>query len=244
MKLLLWVALPYVSIAILVAGTIWRWRYDKFGWTTRSSELYEKRLLRIASPLFHYGLIFVILGHVMGLLIPESWTEALGVSEDAYHWGSLVGGAIAGLAALVGLAMLIYRRRTTGPVFSATTRNDKLMYVLLGGSILLGVGVTIIENGILGPYDYRQTVGPWFRGIFTLRPDPDLMTGIPLLYKFHVLFGLLLVVLFPFTRLVHAFAVPVKYLFRPYVVYRSRGAAGPAAREPARGWEPVTRTRR
>ncbi|MBO2447451.1 respiratory nitrate reductase subunit gamma [Actinomadura barringtoniae] len=244
MNLLLWVALPYVSVAILVAGTIWRYRYDKFGWTTRSSELYEKRLLRIASPLFHYGLIFVILGHVMGLLIPESWTKALGVSEDTYHWTSLIGGAIAGIAALVGLGMLIYRRRTTGPIFSATTRNDKLMYVLLGGSILLGVLVTIVENGILGPYDYRQTVAPWFRGIFTLRPDPDLMTGIPWLYKFHVLFGMLLVILFPFTRLVHAFAAPVKYLFRPYIVYRTRGDAGPGAREPARGWEPVTRARR
>ncbi|MEU5883775.1 respiratory nitrate reductase subunit gamma [Spirillospora sp. NPDC047279] len=241
MNLLLWVVLPYVAVTILVAGTVWRYRYDKFGWTTRSSELYEKRLLRIASPLFHYGLIFVILGHVLGLLIPESWTHAVGVSESMYHWGSLIGGALAGFAALAGLGMLVYRRRTTGPVFSATTRNDKLMYVLLGGSILLGVGVTVIVNGIQGPYDYRQTVAPWFRGVLTLRPDADLMAGVPLLYKFHVLFGLALVILFPFTRLVHAFAVPVRYLFRPYVVYRSRDGKGQGTREPARGWEPITR---
>ncbi|GAA2594871.1 respiratory nitrate reductase subunit gamma [Actinomadura fulvescens] len=241
MNLLLWAVLPYVAIVVLVAGTVWRYRYDKFGWTTRSSELYESRMLRIASPLFHYGLIFVILGHVIGLLVPEGWTEAAGVSERAYHWGSLIGGSLAGFAALAGLVLLVYRRRTTGPVFSATTRNDKLMYVLLGGSIVLGVAVTIVANGVLGPYDYRRTVAPWFRGIFTLRPDPGLMAGVPFLYAAHVLAGIALVILFPFSRLVHAFAVPLKYLFRPYIVYRSRGDEGPHTREPARGWEPVTR---
>ncbi|MBW8482849.1 respiratory nitrate reductase subunit gamma [Actinomadura parmotrematis] len=241
MNLLLWVALPYVAIACLVGGTVWRYRYDRFGWTTRSSELYEKRLLRIASPLFHFGLIFVILGHIAGLVVPEDWTEAVHVPESAYHAVSLVAGSIAGAAAVAGLALLVYRRRTSGPVFSATTRNDKLMYVLLGGSLLLGLGVTVIENGIRGPYDYRETVGPWFRDVFLLRPDPDLMARIPLLYKFHVLLGLVLTALFPFTRLIHAFAAPWRYPFRPYIVYRSRGGRGPATRDPARGWEPVTR---
>ncbi|MQY09074.1 respiratory nitrate reductase subunit gamma [Actinomadura macrotermitis] len=241
MNLLLWVALPYVAVASLIAGTVWRYRYDRFGWTTRSSELYERRLLRVASPLFHYGLIFVILGHVIGLLIPEGWTKAAGVSESAYHAGSLIGGTVAGVAAAAGLAMLIYRRRATGPVFSATTRNDKLMYLLLGGSLLLGLAVTVVENGLLGPYDYRRTVAPWFRDIFLLRPDPDLMTGIPVLYKLHVLLGLVLTALFPFTRLIHAFAAPWRYAFRPYIVYRSRDGAGLATRDPARGWEPLTR---
>ncbi|MGI5162798.1 respiratory nitrate reductase subunit gamma [Spirillospora sp. CA-253888] len=241
MNLLLWVALPYAAIAILIVGTVWRYRYDQFGWTTRSSELYESRLLRIGSPLFHFGLLFVILGHVMGLLIPESWTAAAGVSEGAYHAVSLWAGAAAGLAALAGMAILIYRRRATGPVFSATTRNDKLMYALLGGSLLLGCAVTVIENGVRGGYDYRQTVAPWFRGIFLLRPDPDLMSGIPWLYGFHTVFGFLLVALFPFTRLVHAFSAPWRYAFRPYIVYRSRDGRGPATRDPARGWQPVTR---
>jgi nitrate reductase gamma subunit len=77
----LWGVLPYLCIACLVGGTIWRYRYDKFGWTTRSSQLYESRLLRIGSPLFHFGILLVFFGHVGGLVIPESWTDAVGVSE-------------------------------------------------------------------------------------------------------------------------------------------------------------------
>ena len=68
---------------MLVGGTIWRYRYDKFGWTTRSSQLYESRLLRIGSPLFHFGILVVIVGHIGGLVIPESWTEAVGLTEHA-----------------------------------------------------------------------------------------------------------------------------------------------------------------
>ena len=70
---------------ILVGGTIWRWRYDQFGWTTRSSQLYESRLLRLGSPLFHFGILVALIGHIIGLLVPESWTDAAGLSEHAYQ---------------------------------------------------------------------------------------------------------------------------------------------------------------
>jgi nitrate reductase gamma subunit len=135
----LWGVLPYVMFAILIGGTIWRYRYDKFGWTTRSSQLYESRMLRIGSPLFHFGLLFVLVGHIGGMLIPMSWTEAVGISQELYHFNALFFGAIAGLCTLVGIAILIYRRRTTGPVFMATTRNDKFMYVVLVAAIVLGL---------------------------------------------------------------------------------------------------------
>ena len=78
MSLLLWGILPYVMVAVLVGGLIWRYRYDQFGWTTRSSQLYESRLLRIGSPLFHFGILVVIVGHVAGLVIPKAWTDAFG----------------------------------------------------------------------------------------------------------------------------------------------------------------------
>ncbi|MPZ81788.1 MAG: hypothetical protein GEV28_15865 [Actinophytocola sp.] len=85
LDILLWGIAPYLMVVVLVGGTIWRYRYDKFGWTTRSSELYESRLLRIGSPLFHFGLLVVIIGHVIGLIIPKSLTDAVGLSQDAYH---------------------------------------------------------------------------------------------------------------------------------------------------------------
>ena len=234
--ILLWVVLPYVALAVFVLGHVWRYRYDKFGWTTRSSQLYERRLLRIGSPLFHFGILVVLLGHIGGLLIPESWTEAAGVSEDAYHLSAVVFGTIAGVATVGGLAILIYRRRTVGPVFSATTRNDKAMYVSLSLTIGLGLAATVAANLVGGGYNYRETISPWFRSVFYLQPDPDLMSEAPVLFRLHALSALLLFTFWPFTRLVHMLTAPLGYLTRPYIVYRSRDTRL-GARAPRRGWE-------
>ncbi|MFJ2952570.1 respiratory nitrate reductase subunit gamma [Streptomyces sp. NPDC087226] len=236
--MLLWVVLPYVALAVFVLGHIWRYRYDKFGWTTRSSQLYERRLLRIGSPLFHFGILVVLLGHIGGLVIPKSWTEAAGISEHMYHIGAVVLGTIAGVATLGGLAILIYRRRTVGPVFSATTRNDKAMYVSLTVTIGLGLSATVAANLVGGGYDYRETISPWFRSIFYFQPDPDLMAGAPVLFQLHAISALLLFAAWPFTRLVHMLTAPLGYLTRPYIVYRSRDSRL-GTRPPRRGWERV-----
>jgi nitrate reductase gamma subunit len=241
-EILLWDVLPYVTIAVFAIGTWWRFRYDKFGWTTRSSQLYERGLLRIASPLFHLGILAVVGGHVVGLLIPQSWTEAIGLSEEAYHAAAVGLGLVAGAATLVGVAMLIYRRRTTGPVFMATTRNDKTMYVFLVAAICLGLLTTFVGAGIIGDgHNYREDVSPWFRSIFVLNPQGELMAGAPASFQIHALAGMALFIVWPFTRLVHAFSAPVSYLVRPYVVYRSKDGAltGPEGHAPKRGWERV-----
>ena len=236
--ILLWAALPYVAIVVFVLGHYLRYRYDKFGWTTRSSQLYERRLLRIGSPLFHFGILVVLLGHIGGLLIPQSWTAAVGISEDTYHLLAVVLGAIAGFCTLAGLVILIYRRRTVGPVFSATTRNDKLMYAVLTTVILLGLSATVVANAAEGGYNYRQTVSPWFRSIYTLHPAPELMADVPILFRLHALSAMVLFMIWPFTRLVHMLTAPIGYLTRPYIVYRSRDERL-GARAPHRGWERV-----
>jgi len=236
LDVLLWGVLPYVMVVMLVGGTIWRYRYDKFGWTTRSSQLHESRLLRVGSPLFHFGLLVVIIGHVVGLIIPRSWTEAVGLGQEAYHVQALLLGSLAGISTLTGIAVLIYRRRTTGPVFRATTRNDKLMYVVLVAAIVAGLTTTLLGAAGGEEHDYRLTVSPWFRSLFALQPDIAAMSRAGLAFQLHALIGMALFTLWPFTRLVHAFTAPVGYLFRPYVVYRSR-SGGPAARAPRRGWE-------
>lgn len=241
--LILWVIVPYVAITVFVGGHVWRYRYDKFGWTTRSSQLYESRLLRLGSPLFHFGILLVLLGHIGGILVPHTWTEALGVSDTTYHAIAVVLGAAAGFCTLVGMAILIYRRRTVGPVFSATTRNDKAMYVLLAASLLLGLATTVLGNLTGDPHDYRTTVAPWFRSIFYLHPDAALMTQAPLGFQLHVLVAWALFAFWPFTRLVHMFSAPLGYLTRPYIVYRSRDAR-PGARPSRRGWEASTAPQR
>ncbi|MFJ3718508.1 respiratory nitrate reductase subunit gamma [Streptomyces sp. NPDC090057] len=236
--ILLWVVLPYLSLAVFVLGHVWRYRYDKFGWTTRSSQLYENRLLRIGSPLFHFGVLVVLVGHVIGLLLPESWTAAAGVSETTYHVTAVTLGTVAGVCTLGGLAILIYRRRTVGPVFSATTRNDKAMYVSLTATIALGLAATVDANIAGGGYNYRETVSPWFRSVFAVQPDPHLMSGAPPLYQLHALSAMLLFAAWPFTRLVHMLTAPIGYLTRPYIVYRSRDTRL-GTRAPRRGWERI-----
>jgi len=236
LDVLLWGVAPYVMVAVLVGGTIWRYRYDKFGWTTRSSELHESRLLRIGSPPFHFGLLVVVVGHVIGLVIPKSWTDAAGLSQEAYHLQALLLGSIAGIATLVGIGILVYRRRTTGPVFRATTANDKLMYVVLVAAIIAGLTTTLLGAAGGEEHNYRLTVSPWFRSLFVLQPDIAAMSRAGLAFQLHALIGMVLFTIWPFTRLVHAFTAPVGYLFRPYIVYRSR-AAGQATRAARRGWE-------
>ncbi|HSK26196.1 MAG TPA: respiratory nitrate reductase subunit gamma [Jiangellales bacterium] len=241
LDVMLWEVAPYVTVAVLVVGLWWRYRYDKFGWTTRSSQLYESRLLRIGSPLFHFGILVVVVGHLIGLVVPKSWTEAVGVSEGLYHVNAVALGGIAGICTLAGVAILVYRRRTTGPVFMATTANDKGMYLVLVLAILTGLAVTALSAGVVGEeHDYRETVGPWFRSLFRLQPEGELMVEAPLGFRLHTLMGMALFALWPFTRLVHAFSAPVAYLFRPYVLYRSRGAGtATGSRAPRRGWERV-----
>lgn len=236
MTTLLWGVLPYVVLALLVAGLIWRHRYDRFGWTTRSSQIYESRLLNIASPAFHYGILFVLVGHLVGLFVPESWTNALGVSERTYHLFSLYGGTAAGVLTLAGIVLLIYRRRTKAPVFRATTANDKLMYAVLAAAIVMGMVAKLSHSSGDG-YNYRESIAPWARSLFTLQPDLDRMAGVPVLYEVHAVIGMVLIALVPYTRLVHMFSAPLQYLFRPYVVYRSRDPRQLGPRPERRGWE-------
>lgn len=237
-----WVAGPYVVTLAFIVGMAWRYRYDRYGWTSRSSQIYESRLLRIASPMFHLGILMALAGHIGGLVIPASFTERIGISEHVYHLFAVALGSLAGVMVVVGLAALIYRRRTNFRVFTVTTKMDKLMYVVLGSVILLGtyntLGIQLFNiGGYEGGYNYRETISVWFRSIAMFSPKPELMADAPITFQVHIMMSMLLIALIPVTRLVHIFSVPVGYFTRPYVVYRSRDAHTP--RKPQRGWEPI-----
>lgn len=234
MNSLLWVTLPYIAFTSFVLGHVWRYRSDQFGWTTRSSQIHESRLLRMGSPLFHFGILGVFLGHVGGLLIPESWTSAIGISERFYHLMSISMGSLAGLAVVAGLGILLYRRLTVPAVRKATTRNDKLMYLLLVAALVTGMLNTL--TNVFAAYNYRETVSPWFRSLFSLHPAPELMADSPLSFQVHVLVVVVLLGIWPYTRLVHMFSAPVGYLMRPYVVYRSRDVQRAGSHRYAKAW--------
>ncbi len=227
LQIALWGILPYLAVVLFVAGSAWRYHYDRFGLTTRSSQLHESRLLRVGGPLFHFGLLFVIAGHVIGLLVPENLTESMHITESFYRANALAVGGTAGLAAVAGLAVLLWRRLRVRAVRLATSRSDRLTYPVLATVLLAGLATTLLGSAT-GTYDYRLGVSVWFRSLFELEPDVSAMAHAPLIFQAHTLFGIVLFALWPFSRLVHAFAVPLGYLLRPYVVYRSRSA--PASR--------------
>ncbi len=221
--LLLWVALPYACLGVFVSGHVWRYRRDQLGWTARSTQLLERRLLMVGSLLFHFGLLAVAGGHVLGILVPSSWTEAVGIGERGYHVLALAAGGTAGAAMTAGLAILLYRRARVPAVRATTSRVDALVtYPLLVA--VVGLGIAAVISNAIGAYDYRETVSPWFRGVFSFAPDGELMAGAPFLFQAHALSAWLLLAAWPFTRLVHVWSVPVAYLVRAPLLFRSRSA--------------------
>lgn len=237
-----WVILPYVAITVFVVGHIHRYRTDQFHWTTRSTQILEHGILRVAGPLFHYGVLAAIGGHVIGVLVPASLTDALGISEATYKDFSTYAGTLAAIATVAGFALLLYRRATVKRVRLTTSRIDVLTFGLLTVLIVLGSYQTVGINLFGAGFDYRENVAPWFRSVFLLNPDPDLMRGVDASYQVHVTVAWALYIVWPFSRLVHVWSVPIQYLGRPPILYRSRlGGTLPRFSRPA---DPVASTPR
>lgn len=227
-----WVAVPYAALGVFVVGTIWRWMYDQYGWTSRSTQLQERRMLKWGAPLFHYATFAAIFGHVMGILIPEVTTEFLGISDHQYHWFAGIAGVGAALLVILGIAILAARRVFIPRVRATTSRVDWVALILLLVIVITGT-LPALTNligtfGLFGgAYDYRNTIGVWFRGLFTGHPNVAAVVNAPVLFQVHAISAWLIWGIWPFTRLVHAFSYPARYLIRPYIVYRSRVAGPP-----------------
>jgi len=219
---LLYAVLPYAAIAIFAVGSWWRYRRDQYGWGARSSQLLESRVLKYGSTIFHFGVLAAIGGHVLGILVPASWTSAVGLSDSAYHVIAVLGGVSAGAAVAVGFLILVYRRIRFPRVRVVTTHMDVAVFGLLAVGIATGLLATLTNLG--DSVDYRETVAPYFRQVLILDPKPGLMTGegISLIFQIHVVSVWFLYALWPFSRLVHAWSVPVDYLRRSPIPYRGR----------------------
>lgn len=217
-----WVVLPYIAVMLMIVGLFYRYIYGQRGWGSKSSEILERKWLKWGSVMFHYGVLCVIAGHVMGLIIPISAYQALGVSTEFYHTNADIFGGLAGLAATAGLVILLLRRIFNARVRRNSSPSDYVALVMLLIVVGLGVIVTVGYNNIYGPYEYRTTVGPWFRGLLALHPNASLMTSVPVLLQIHIVASFVLFAVWPFTRLVHVVSVPVRYPFRAPMQYRSR----------------------
>ena len=216
----LWVIFPYICLVVCVIGHIYRYRTDQFGWTSKSSEFVEKKQLKIGSMMFHIGIIPVIFGHVAGLGIPKEWLHAIGGNDHLYHIGAVYIGGLFGLLTLGGMIVLTSRRFTKKNVRRLSSGSDLVVNVLLLFIVFMGMYSTVVTNMVEPSFDYRSTISVWFRNLFLLSPDASLMTNVPLSFKIHILAGLGIFALWPFTRLVHIWSVPVNYMSRSYILYR------------------------
>ncbi|GGH75234.1 nitrate reductase subunit gamma [Compostibacillus humi] len=217
-----WVIFPYITGTIMIFGLLYRYAFRQLTWAAPSTNFLEKKWLRIGSPLFHYGIIFAFIGHVMGMVIPMEFYQSLGISDHAYHIGAIWGGGLAGLMVVFGLVILLIRKITIDPVRIKATFAD--FFTVLALLFVAGTGtyMTIIYNTTVVAYEYRETIGPWFRSLFIFQPKYELMGGVPFIFKLHVVSAFALFASIPFTRLVHIFSFPIRYPARPPQQYRSR----------------------
>ena len=229
-----WGLFPYFCLLIMIVGTIYRYQADQLRWTSKSSELLEKKLLILGSVSFHIGILFVFIGHVLGLLVPIEVYNTLGISSELYHGAAIVIGGASGVVALFGISILLYRRIAVECVRMDTDISDYVSDVLLWIVILLGVIFTLGYNLVNGAYEYRDTVGPWIRSIVTLHPDVALMAGVPLVLQLHIVLAFLLFGISPFTRLIHIYSFPFAYLTRAPLLYRASYGFGNGRERQAR----------
>lgn len=236
----LWVIFPYLSLVTFVLGHVYRYRYDQYGWTPKSSQILERRMLMWGVLLFHWGLLFVFGGHVMGLFVPIEVYRAMGVSDHNYHLLSLWAGSVVGVVALIGILLLNLRRwfvpriRSNTETIKFVTDALLLVVILLGMAATIGYRVYVSQYELQEEFEYRDSIGPWFRSLFYFSPQPELMVGAPLIFQLHTLSAFLLFALWPFSSLVHAWSVPLGYLRRSHVQYRSSNPQATLTRERAR----------
>lgn len=217
MENLAFVGFPYLTLTTFTVGHTYRYLTDAFGWNARSSELLDKKTLRLGITIFHWGILFTLLGHTVGLLVPQSFYDAVGISGRIHTEIAFYSGWVVGVAAFAGSLLLLWRRLTRKRVRATTSVNDWITLTLL--IWVIGMG---LYNVAFGHFYVLDTVAPWIRGIVTLRPDPSLMREVPLSYRIHILSALALLAFSPFSRLVHIWSVPLTYPVRRYVLFRRR----------------------
>lgn len=212
--------LPYVALAIAIVGLLWRYTTNQFSFSSVSSQFLENRQLFWGSVPWHYGIILILLGHLLGILFPSSVMAFNGVPVRLYI---LEGTGLAlGLLVLVGLVFLLLRRGTNERIRAVTSRMDLALLLLLLLLVVTGVGTAIFYRW--GSGWYVQTATPYLRSLFTFSLEVEYMASLPLLVKIHAVNAFVILAVFPFTRMVHMLSVPLAYLWRPYqiVIWRRR----------------------
>lgn len=227
-NLLLFGIYPYIALAICIIGSWARFDLSQYSWKAGSSQLFnrtaaEQRYMRIASNLFHVGVLFVLAGHFVGLLTPEAIYHTV-ISTQNKQLLAMVSGGFFGFLCLIGLLMLLKRRLFDDRVRASSNASDIMILLVLLAQLVLGL-LTIVASAGHMDGSVMVLLANWAQQVVTLQPQAAAASIAPvsLVYKLHVFLGLTLFVLFPFTRLVHIVSAPVWYLGRRYQIVRQKG---------------------
>jgi nitrate reductase gamma subunit len=213
---------PYIGLAVFLMGSLARFDRDQYTWKSDSSQMLRAGTLRWGSNLFHIGILFLFFGHFVGLLTPHWFYEGF-LTAAAKQRIAIYAGGVAGVICFVGLSLLLYRRLFDARIRLTSHRTDIAILVILWVQLALGL-ITL-------PFSYSHADGSamlvlaeWAQGIVTFRPNADLLLGLAWPYLLHLILGMTIFLLFPFSRLVHVWSgfATVAYLFRPHQVVRSR----------------------
>lgn len=215
---------PYIALAVAIVGTWVRFDLSQYSWKTGSTQMLRTKNMRLASNFFHVGIIVVLLGHLFGLLTPHFIYETF-ISAGNKQIAAVVVGGIAGVFCWIGLAMLMWRRFTDDRISNTSSFSDKLVLVLLFVQLNLGLITIFTSVKHLDGYTMMNFAG-WAQDITVLRPIQAAarIEQADLIYQLHMALGITLIMIFPFTRLIHIISAPVWYFGRRYQIVRQKNS--------------------
>ena len=222
MNTLLFGYYPYLAGTVFLIGSLIRFERDQFSWRSGSSQMLRSKNLRLGSNLFHIGILLLFVGHFVGLLTPPAVYHAMGLSTSAKQVLAIVAGAVFGGMCLWGLTLLVRRRLTDPRIRATSTRMDIFILLLLYAQLVLGlltlpVSLFHLDGGNM------LVLAEWAQRIVTLQAGAaDVIADVSWLFKLHLFLGITIFLVFPFSRLVHIWSVPVGYFTRAYQVVRQR----------------------
>lgn len=214
---------PYIASGIFFLGCMIRYDREQYTWKAQSSQILDKRYFRTASVLFHVGIIMILLGHFAGLVVPYEIWSFLGISLATKQLIAMGVGGFFGILCFIGLTMLVYRRLFNPRVKASSSTMDTAILLVLYVQLILGMMTIFVSLGHMDGHVMKSLMS-WSRYLLTFRPTEAVgfISEVHWIYKLHVFWGITIFVLFPFSRLVHIWSIPVKYLPRRYQVVRTK----------------------
>ena len=211
---MLFAILPYIAVILAVVVGLYRYLTDRFSYSSFSSQFLENRQLFWGSVSWHYGILIILLAHLLAALFPHTWATFIAAPVRLYIL-EVTGLALA-LLTLIGLGLLILRRLRDARILAVTSIMDWVLLTILFVQVALGFWVALFYRW--GSDWYLHTAVPWLVSLFKLNPEIQYVTALPFVVRLHMLGGFVIIGLIPFTRLVHIFTVPIGYLWRPFQV--------------------------